>query len=68
MIQEQKVNINKEGKLQSFMDATPLKMQCEYGDCKSEQGRDYKRKHIKNDGWDDEPIFLCDKHSKLYFK
>jgi hypothetical protein len=42
-----------------------LKMTCEYGNCQSHEGRDYKR--LPNEieyGWEQEPIFLCKEHSK----
>jgi len=41
----------------------PIGMQCEYGNCKR-KGADYiKPKHLKEKGWEDEPIYLCEYHA-----
>lgn len=61
-----KTNIDETGKIQSYMPATPIGMLCEYTGCNSSEGKDYIRKEKSNDGWDDEPIFLCEKHSIGY--
>lgn len=59
--------------------AEELRMTCEHKNCQSHDGRDYKRKkvpiwlkilalifRIKYNSWGNEPIFLCDEHSKGY--
>ena len=41
------------------------KMTCEHQACNSGNGRDYFRlKYEQEKGWENEPIFLCDEHSK----
>lgn len=44
--------------------AIPEKMTCEFGDCTCTVGRDYVRNENDDteDGWEDEPIYLCDEH------
>lgn len=38
---------------------------CEASGCNVEKGADYKRlESEKIQGWEDEPIFLCERHSK----
>jgi hypothetical protein len=60
-----KMNVDKNGELQSFLKIAPLKMTCEHGNCQSQVGRDYKRLPGEIEaGWEDEPIFLCEEHSK----
>ncbi len=42
-----------------------VNMICEHKNCKSEIGKDYVRLPAEQaKGWEDEPIFLCDKHAK----
>ena len=62
----QKTNIDKNGELQSYMPATPIGMVCEHPGCNESKGKDYIRKEKCSDGWDDEPIYLCDLHCKGY--
>lgn len=46
-----------------WINATPVGMQCEYGDCKR-PGKDYKRPlQLQSKGWEDEPICLCTLHA-----
>lgn len=62
----QKTNIDEKGNIQQYMTATPIGMICEHPECKNTFGRDYIRNDKKNDGWDEEPIFLCEQHSEGY--
>ena len=52
-------------KLSEWIPAPPIGMKCEHKNCKFSIGKDYIRlpeEFIK--GWENEPIFLCDEHSK----
>lgn len=64
-IQTNKAIIDENGNLQEWSNAQPIGMTCEHGNCNSTNGRDYKRKNEKGP-WADEPIFLCENHSKGY--
>ena len=58
-------NVDADGKLNEFMPATPIGMRCEHKNCKNEVGKDYIRLPEEDEeGWEGEPIFLCDEHSK----
>ena len=63
-----KTNVDGEGNLSNWMPASPMKMTCERGNCKNNNGKDYIRKDADKEGddWDDEPIFLCVDHSVGY--
>lgn len=51
--------------VRKFLKPSSIFMTCEYGNCRSNQGMDYKRlAEEKESGWEDEPIFLCDEHAK----
>lgn len=45
--------------------AQPMGMTCEANGCNRNHGADYRRKKAPK-GWEDEPIFLCEEHSKGY--
>lgn len=65
MISTIQTNINTSGNLQSFMPAISTGMICEYDDCSEHNGLDYKRLPEETEpGWEDEPIFLCEKHAR----
>lgn len=65
MISTRQTNINTSGNLQSFMPAIAIGMKCEYNDCSEHNGLDYKRLPEETEpGWEDEPIFLCEKHAR----
>lgn len=60
-ITHQGLYVNEGGKLDNK--AIPLGMTCEYKKCTNQEGNDYKRlKSEQEDGWEDEPIFLCSEH------
>ena len=49
-----------------WVEAHPVGMTCERGDCMSTVGRDYKKnwlERIIDPHWKNEPIFLCNKHA-----
>ena len=51
--------------MQEIWAATPIGIQCEHKNCGNTIGKDYKRLPSEiEDGWEDEPIFLCEEHSK----
>lgn len=65
MIKIRQMNIDNNGELQEFMPATPIGMACEHKGCTNTIGKDYKRIPSEiEDGWDNEPIFLCEEHSE----
>ena len=43
----------------------PMGMVCEYNNCNRTDGKDYTRpsEMKENDGWDNEPVFLCELHA-----
>lgn len=42
-----------------------IPMTCEHGNCTKTKGKDYVRVGKEREkGWEDEPIYLCDKHAK----
>ena len=47
----------------NYLPAKSLEMTCEHNGCESTIGKDYIRNEIEP-GWENEPIFLCDKHAK----
>lgn len=49
----------------NWVPAVELPMQCEHGLCNNDGGKEYHRKKTIK-GWEGEPIFLCDQHSKGY--
>lgn len=42
---------------------TPIKMQCEYGNCSCTNGQDYINPKPEK-GWEGEPVFLCEEHAQ----
>jgi hypothetical protein len=55
---------------QNNIDGYKIPMVCEYGDCR-EPGKEYEQKYkwlrrLLRDEWVNEPVHLCDKHSKGY--
>lgn len=53
--------------VRKFLKSSSISMTCEYENCRSNQGMDYKRlADEKESGWEDEPIFLCDEHAKRH--
>lgn len=49
----------------SLSPAKPLDMVCEHSSCTCNEVKDYVRKKAQP-GWEEEPIFLCKKHSRGY--
>ena len=49
----------------NWVPAKEMEMMCENENCKSTNGKDYVRKgEYSCEGWNDEPVYLCDEHGK----